>query len=419
MTPVTMALRKRPVSKMTQLQLRKAKRTAPWEKKLKAIMSAGAATFAARRAYKSKNNVFSYPLGVRNLQRRLNVAKTRTKNNENRRRMKIEGFKVSRFYLQTINAARGNATFDNAGYVQTIQTNMVDDSSVINTSTVAYNNIPLSITSYETFTFCPQWPGSTLCSFARTTQGTGTRARFGLLPSNGVNINNNFKWNSRAVQTVFPFNTNTEMTFDKNDLLYDRINCYKTYVTIDLFNYTATRPIEVFIFRIRFKDTKYYDASETSCSDINGIVDTVLNEMTTDSDGTKTAQNRFALERMIRAKKLPKGFKVKSCRKVLLGASLTGEQPYPSQGGQIPAKSYKKIKMRFGSRLWMRSGCTNATQMIGDHVLEEAYNKVDHIMMLALPHQGACLEESQSNLTETLSLGFKISKTNIWKEHLN
>lgn len=417
MYPTTLALRKRPAQ--TQLELRKAKRTAPWMKKLNAIIAAGAGTFAARRAIAKKNNVFSYPRGVINLQRRALAVKKKVQNNENLRRMKIEGFKVSRFYIQTINCAGGNETFDKAGYMRALTTTYINDASAINPVTTAYNDPPFMIQSFESFTFCPQWPGSTVASFGRAVQGSGVQAKFGLLPSNGAYNNNNFKWNSRAVSVVYPFNTNANMAIDLNDLAYDRISVYKTYVTIDLFNYSGNRAVEVFIFRIRFKDEKYYDNTDATCKDIDGSLESVLNLMTQGQDGNRTIQNRYALERMIRAKKLPKAFKVKSCRRVTLSAALTGEFATPLQGGQIPAKSYKKIKMRFGSRLWMRTGCSNATQLIQDQLLKENYNKVDHILMIALPHQGSLLEPAQSSLTETIRVGFRITKTNVWKEHLN
>lgn len=421
MYPKTMVvapnLRKRP---MTQLALRKAKRTAPWAKKLRAIVAATPIGFGAYRALNKKNNVYSYPRGIANLSRRLITAKNKLQNNQNLRKMKIEGFKISRFYLQTINTAAGNATFDTAGFVPALQTIFTEDSTLTGTSTAAYNTPPYVITSFETFTFCPQWPGSTLCSFKRAIQGgQNTIAKFGLLSSNSNIVNNNFKWNSRAVEEVYVYNTSNKISANQNDAVYDHINVYKTYVTIDLMNQTSNRSIEVFIFRMRFKDNKYFDVSDSTCKDIDGLVDKVLNEMCQTDTQVANVNNRVALERMLRAKKLPKGMKVKSCRRVTLGAALTGGFSQPLQGGQIPMKSYKKIKMRFGNRSWIRTGCTNTNQLLADQNLFQNFNKVDHIMIIALPHQGLMQEIQQSSLTETINLGFRISKTNIWKEQSN
>lgn len=413
-----MVLRKRGP---TQLQLRKTKRSAPWLRKLNAMVGSTAVGFGASRALKRRNNIYAEPSNIQRATRRVIALRRKNTNRKNMQKMKLEGFKISRFQIQSVHLNDISALFDHAGFVPNIYVSCYAEG--VDPYVGSYTDTPFQIMDLKTFTFCPQWPGSKLGSFERELQGSGTTktkpARFGLLTSNSQQPNDGFKYNSRAVSNVFSMWGNAVLTLDKLDFIYNHINVYKTYVTIDLMNLQKSHALDVYVVVFRYKDSKYFDLSTNSCQDIEGKADNFWKETWDDTDILKRGASAQTFESMLRSKKLPKGFKIRKWKKVTLAPNLCGPT-IPVQGGQIPSKCHRTIKMKFGARSFYRKVCTTDFELMSDEIIKESWNKIDHVMIIPMYNMGTNFQSGEGAGTVLKEkLMFRIRKTNIWKEQSN
>lgn len=416
--PVKREQRKRPYEPSKAMVL-KRQRTAPWAKKLAFFSSRALAGAEAIRKY--RNNVYAEPPALRKATRRVVVLRRRDRTRNDLKKMKMEGFKISRFALRSINVNSANVIFNQAGYVPMVKVSFeVEQEGEIN-SVISYP--PGVVSGINSLTFCPQWPGSTLASINCANVGTNAanKPKFGLIPANSGELQDGLKWNSRATLFTYALGKETKLTQDNLDPLYTNINVFKTYCQIMLKNHDPDRCVEVYIFRVRFKEDQYWKPQDAACVSLTDVVDSYYDDFCNlTADVPRTQANRYALEKMIRAKKLPKHIKVKSCKKVFLGASCTiTTTPVLDQGGQIPQKSYRQVNMRFGGRTWYKSSCANPTELITDEPLKNMYNKVDHLIIIPLPALGTMSKTGAAQERVTMNVGISIRKTNVWKEQQN
>lgn len=378
-------------------------------------------TFGKRRA--NKNNVYAPSNSVARATTNLINMRRAYTNRLNMRKMKLEGFQVSRFTLTTLNATKSMEDLDHAGFVTCPYVNYETNNSQQHTTSYQAN-YPGAILDLQSLTFCPVWPGSRVAVFERENQGTGTKPHFGLLPSNATMPNQNLKWNTRAVQNVRCLTSTTQMLEDNLKQIYNNINVYKSYVTINLANLHPERAVDVYIYTFKYKDEVYWDEQFNSCYTLGGKADNWWKEVMDTGGSDSTSANRKAIELMIRSRKLPKFMKKIKCKKVTLGPALliteSSVTDYIRQGGQIPAKSSRTLKMKFGSYKFFRTTCTKGTQLMGDDVLITQKFKVPHVMVVPVYNQGTYSESGAAGVAVTEQyLHVDIKKTNIWNEHQN
>lgn len=373
----------------------------------------------------------------------------RIKGNKRKResasQMKIKGFRVARFVLASIPIGIESATLGNAGYVNTLTTQFIPFPTVFQsyqttTNMDAGREWPGLVTAMDTYVIHPQWPGSKLATWLNQGQAAGfaVQPRFGLLRGNSLQKDDNFKYNSRATQEVYPFGSINRLSEDRLDILFRSINVYKSKLEFQFWNTSWFVEMDVHIvhFKLRAKD---YSNSINVCQTATHWNSLMDNIMTHGGDTSVAALNhaRLNMDLAIMNKQLPTAnYYTKSWKTIRLGKAIDPQCPTtttdttpPRYLGGSPAitkSPYKKVTFNYGPKTWRRSGCIEEGTLFPDDILDDNEMLDTQVMFFATPNKAymnsndVYRETSPLSLTATYKASqgveFRINKTNLWRE---
>ena len=400
----------RPWSRPRPRQMSKFERTRPWAAKL----------LRMSRINKKRRRI---PLRVKKmpiktlrktLAKKINVSILRDIAEKKRTR----GFRVSRFILRTIPLAVDTDTaFNNAGLMPLLSTTITPylyNGSVAPATTVLYN--PGNITSLELFCCYPQWPGST-CGLRQRVQGVSnlSQPRFGMIPANSVNPNNNYQWNTRAVDEVYPLYQSTKLVKDNLDLIFRRLIVYKTHLTFTLTNINKYQGIDVHIvhFKVKSYSVQIADGTCQTQSNIQDMVSLFINGKTSAQDKTLCTDN---WKQCVDRKKLPStNFITIGWRKITLGRPTSYGDMSPNLVREPPAT--KRVSFHYGMKDFKRVGCQEEGVLFTDEVLGATIfnEKVTMCMVFHCITDQNCFNTIIGDVSSNLMM--KVEKVNIWREY--
>jgi len=287
---------------------------------------------------------------------------------------------------------------------------------------------------FRTVTFIPQWPGSKVDrDDALVTLGTTTgythKGGFGVKPANdtdGLGQSENFQFNNIAVgemKSLYESSiTSTSVLTNATASNFGNVlNVMNSYITIELYNPHPNQPIDVHIFTYFQKSLLYKDDSGSCTATLN--LNQWVHQLTTD---TQYAGHNMASEfiiNMIRKGKLPsKLFTVLKHRVCHLGSRPCAGSDHnvatPAYAQNGPKTNRKTIKMKFSGKKFFRKFCTNQSELFdASETLQENSNKLQKVMMIALPSQTSILnavDDNSVNRSQIYPVWYKVHKTNIW-----
>jgi len=335
----------------------------------------------------------------------------------NAERKRVRGFRVSKFLLQTHHlAASTDAAFDNSTIIPTLLT-------ITQLNPYSSNNLTPGNTHWnggnvqlQNFLFIiATWPGSNLAGADQVKQGTGglSNPRFGLMQANQSQSNNNYNWNTRAVENVLPLFSNTVLTADKLDLIFRKLIVYSSTLRIELKNTMQFQGLKVHFvhFQIKSYSVQLADGTCSAQSNLNTMFNLFIDGKTSELDRTITRQN---WTECIKSRKLPaSNFITKSWKTVTLGRPAvynnTTINNYPE------SSPIKTVTFKYGKKEWRRTGCQEEGALFKDDVLGESL-LTQKLTLLGIFHEldGKFTFGSASNLTTLLDM--RIVKTNVWRE---
>jgi len=278
--------------------------------------------------------------------------------------------------------------------------------------------------------FTPQWPGSKadrdgcLTDLGKT--GTKIKPNFGVKPNHqklpDASQKDNYQFNNVCVSGMHGlFENSTDTTQLVNETFTftgNVLNVMNSYCTIELFNPNPRAPVDVHIFTV-FQKTKQYQDKTGSCSSQLNL-NQFLYEL--GHAGPWEQHNAYSttLIDQVRKGKLPsKLFKVLKHRVCHLGCRPNSSVTSPNYQQNGPSTNRKVVKMKFAGKKFFRQYCTTQTDLFDASVtLEENYNSIQKVIMVALPTQTAALTSTEfaTTLPSTTiyPVWYKINKTNIW-----
>lgn len=365
------------------------------------------------------------------------------------KQMKLEGFRVSRFCLMSYAGSGTYAavpSFTDSNYnlaglapPMVIQMRLFPSQGVAFPSTFnLYSQqwLPLTYAEIPVVTIQPQWPGSRLNSFSSPAQGTTNQPYWGLLVGNQTINNRNYNYNTRAVQNVISFLTNSAMNTDNLEILYRSIKVYKSTLTFEFFNTDPYKEMDVHIVHFKYVD---FDTSTLESGCIPSTQDNqLLNNLVSGEAGTTTvsffeqniASNAF--EYCLAHKKLPsKNYVTKSWRTITLGRCkdtvfapvATNNVTPENYGAPISRKPYRKMTFKYGPKTWTRQGCTAEGSFISDEVMQDRQKIDTQVMVFCTLNKNYMVDNAVHTDPTSAAypatygvVNYRFWKTNIWKE---
>jgi len=383
-------------------------------------------------------------------QKTMSLVLRRKNNIMSSKQMKMEGFRVSRWCIISYAGSGMNAvpqTFADsnyafAGIVPTwdIRMRNFPPQGTLFPATFDLHTqqwLPLTLIQTGLITIHPQWPGSKLYTWNTPNQGpSGSyQMEWGLLAGNQSIDNRNFNWNTKAVSNVKPFCTSGNTSTDNLEILYRTIKVYKSTLTMEFWNSSQVREMDVHIVHFRFVDIDTSNAG--ICTAANNDYN-LFHNLLAGETGTTTAdfltQNNAAaaFEYMLQRKKLPtKNYITKSWKTITLGKAVDplikisdlGTVVTRNMQPAVSQKCYRKITFKYGLKTWARPGCIQEGAFIDDTVLTERH-KLDTQVMVFCTFNKNYMNDSFTHVVPTTGaydttrsfVNFRMWKTNIWRE---
>ena len=415
LTPMLRGVTKSPRRNKMQLTLRKPKFTTQplavrqkfWDNALSRMM---ARPIGMKRPMGSSKLLMGDKLMRRIKRRKVNrdtVEKKRTR-----------GFRVSRFLLHTWPQVNDSQSiFNNAGLLPVLLCKWrprLRFPSVLPANTDPLT-LPLDIN--EEFTFVSiyaQWPGSRLSFLTQRQQGSTQQPRFGLIPANQVSANNNYQWNTRAVENVNQIYSNAQLAQDKLDLIFRKIIVYKSSLRIELQNNNPTYQIKVHLVHYKVKSYSVQLADGTCAVQTN--INTMMNLFVNGKTSPDTTRCKVNFDQCLRMRKLPgTNFITKSWKTVNLG--IPNQQGDPTTNTQLQPKSTRTVVFNYGRKEFSRTGCQEEGSLFKDDVLEEYSINFGPTQLMIFHEVDGHTRWAESSDQITTGLNMKIYKTNIWREY--
>lgn len=383
-------------------------------------------------------------------QKTMSLVLRRKNNIMSSKQMKMEGFRVSRFCLISYPGNGMNSTpqvYTDANY---------SVSGIVPTWDIRMRNfppqgtlfpgsfdihaqqwIPLTLVQTGVITIHPQWPGSKLFTWDAPSQGTSnlSKPEWGLLPGNQNNDNRNYNWNTKAVSNVKAFLQNVTGSSDNLEILYRTIKVFKSTLTMEFWNSSQVREMDVHIVHFRFVDIDTSNAG--TCTPAENDYQLLHNLIAGEAGSTTSTylvQNTSAaaFEYMLQRKKLPtKNYITKSWKTITLGKAVDplikisdlGTIVTRNMQPAVSQKCYRKITFKYGLKTWARPGCVQEGTFIDDSVLTDRH-KLDTQVMVFCTFNKNYMNDSFTHVVPTTAaydttrsfVNFRMWKTNIWRE---
>lgn len=355
--------------------------------------------------------------------------------------MRIKGYRVSKFVILSIRAPYTADAFLRAGYLPSLQVKMkpfLNDSQIYQAATSFYSTVldPGVITDHDVWSFHPTWPGSKMSTFDNYPVGNpGKQGEWGLLTGNSFLKNDNVQYNSRAVENVKAFGTGDQLGVDRLDLLFRKINVYKTFVKFEFWNNDRGVEIDVHIVHFKFTDVQYSQGSDNTCQTATNL-DSLINEIGDGGSGAPVyKKNNWSAnwQACIDSKKLPpQNFITKSWKTFTLGRAFDGVGKSDDTiytVGQNPRgpSPYKKFTFKYGPKIWYREGCIEEGTLFQDDTMTERQRTDTQVMFFCTVNKKYWTVNSRDRITTspipttevgetTFTCNYKISKTHLWRE---
>lgn len=382
-------------------------------------------------------------------QKTMSIVNRRKNLSIGRKMMSIKGFRVSRFCLMSMrfDMGVGPNDYDNANYLFA-GIGLPFFTQYRNWPNAAYNfaigsNFQTTqwlpgVQVYTRFyVIHPTWPGSKMCDFKNEPQGTNLtgEAQWGLLSGNQVETNNNYNWNTKAVDDVKAIINSTAMPNDNLDILYRSITVYQTTLTIELFNQMQREMDVHFVhFRVLDFDTSDYNNVCGAPTNYSLLLNQLMSAETMGTTEFLRAQNNAAInwEYCIQHKKLPsKNFVTKSWKTVTLGRVI---DPYykVSEVGTVVTRNmqvavtprpYRKVTFKYGMKKWTRSNCNAEGSFFPNSILTERQKRDTQLMIFVTENKNYSIDSFTSAEpteakyeTTNEQVMYRMWKTNIWRE---
>jgi len=356
-------------------------------------------------------------------------------------KMKIKGFRVARFVLQSIPCNFLGEVYNMAGYIPKLQVRfkpMINDTQLYQNATNFHTTVlnPFVTLDQDVWAFHPTWPGSKMAAWLNYPLGPAPskQPEWGLITGNSATKNDNMQYNSRAVKNVKGFATYDELTVDRLDILFRKINVYKTSIKMEFWNNDRGVEMDVHIVHFRLTDRDYSGAVDT-CNPANNY-DQLVNNIATCSGGSIYKKNNWMTnwQNCVDMKKLPpQNFITKSWRTITLGRCYDGlklgtDTSIDVNGSVTNGRSpYRSITLKYGPKVWYREGCIEEGTLFEDDTIQDTERTDTHVMFFTSVNKKYWTTTSRDRITTTpvpttetgevtYGVNFKLTKTHLWRE---
>jgi len=268
-----------------------------------------------------------------------------------------------------------------------------------------------AITYLNNILFAPQWPGSRLGPLGDQNVNGGRGQRFGLMANNNNKTYSDLIPYNQAVVPSIDYNTvNDLITIAASDN-YNKLIVTNTYIKMTFQNMSQFYEMEVHIFHVYLRQTKYTDSSG-NCVDITNS-SLLIQNMTTNTDVYKNVDQQQVFFDQVRKGKLPpKMFKVLKHKKLHLGlvniAVLTTDT---NRNPNLKNSNGQAIySTKFGRKTWYRTGCSQDNESMTEEVLITRPESHIQILAFAIPALNGQLANGDGIIESYVT--YKIEKTN-------